>query len=167
MTWEFLSTDADLISSPGFPLLQDGQGLFCRLLWGSCYAWELLWHKTNAKYYCFEISPLLYHCYHEQQQKSTQMLKDVLCWDYFPCCSFKLGVSIRCRLLLLCSYNRSWTKLWWGLEAGIKVCFVLAICLPFWWPWKRVAAIIPSLLFLIAPRVSWCKANATTPSYLV
>lgn len=148
-----------------FLLCKMDRRVFHRLLWGAHHAHELHWHWLGYKWHCynFEITPLLYHCHQEQQQRRIQMLEDALCWDYFPCYSLKLGVSVTCLLPVLVS--RSWAKLWCEFEAEIKVQLVLVVCLPFWWPWKCVALIIPSLLFLIALRVCWYKA--TTPSYLV
>lgn len=55
-------------------------------------------------------------------------------------------------------------KPWQGLKAEMGVELVGARCWLFWWPRWRVAAVIPSVLFL---RVPWHKANATTPGYLV
>lgn len=148
-----------------FFLCKMDRRVFHRILCGAHRARELLLHWLGYKwhYYHFEITPLLYHYYQEQQQRRTQMLEGALYWDFSPCCSFKLGVSVTCLLPVLLS--GSWAKLWCKLEAEIKVQLVLVVCVPFWWPWKCVAAIIPSLLFLIALRVCWYKA--TTPSYLV
>lgn len=86
-----------------FLLCKMDRRVFHRLLWGALRARELFWRWLECRWhYCnFEITPLLYHCRQEQQQRRTQMLEDALCWDYFPCCSFKLAVSVTCLLPVL------------------------------------------------------------------